>query len=431
MVLSALLRRSLVGQLKSSGRGPLWLGQDEASSSGQSWGQELGTESGGRGSGKRQRGWERRSWEGGGVALSGALWLTFKQMTGLEKVGKPEADEVMEAVEKSKRLRGSGRWAESEALLQETLSRLQRSGRTDAEDLETRLMEEMGMTALEAGQPEKAAELFKLALTRIQKVHGRSIRDEDFISCSLHLADALGQLGRWLEAERGLRQCLVIQDRIVANRKEKLMYGGAIHHEHDLEEQFGPDINEHEALLGRCLDALVHFLLIAPPPEGTTVDERLAEAFRLLYRSVEHSVFLYGPVHSHTINVLNSAAVRALQQGHFAFAALILEDVTRRVLHNGPELAQHLPAYYCNYAEALFHAGQRDKALDVARRALIIAEKTPYHLLPPTPSAPIASATLPALNALALALPPRPHLFFTSGEWVEGKRDKCQWIAGA
>ncbi len=38
------------------------------------------------------------------------------------------------------------------------------------------------------------------------------------------------------------------------------------------------------------------------------------------------------------------------------------------------ECADILPGYYCNYAEALFHCGRREEALDYARRAVALAK---------------------------------------------------------
>lgn len=89
--------------------------------------------------------------------------------------------------------------------------------------------------------------------------------------------------------------------------------------------------------------------------------------------------------HTHTIVLLNSFGIKCLSRREYALAVRVLEEVARRAVICGEAVSHQLPAYYCNLAEALFHSGDREKGMDVARRALVLAD-APSFPSPPLPA---------------------------------------------
>lgn len=87
---------------------------------------------------------------------------------------------------------------------------------------------------------------------------------------------------------------------------------------------------------------------------------------------IAHAIF--GSNHRQTVIMMNNYATVCMRKLDFGRAAHYFKQVAAKVPHI-PSLAESLPQFYCNYAEALWHSNEEEKALDYARRAVKIAEK--------------------------------------------------------
>ncbi len=135
----------------------------------------------------------------------------------------------------------------------------------------------------------------------------------------------------------------------------------------------GRTYSDPVALLGMVLESYAHFLLAIPvDKEGAN---RFDDSEQLAFRSVEYATDIYGPNSSQTLNVLNNYGVRCLMRDRFETAARFLRQVVRRGQLTGDVDGDTLAGYYCNCAEAVFHAGCHEEALVYARRAGALASR--------------------------------------------------------
>lgn len=73
------------------------------------------------------------------------------------------------------------------------------------------------------------------------------------------------------------------------------------------------------------------------------------------------------------MSILNNFGAICVIKNQFSLAKKYLEIGIDRIIHIN-ECSGLIVGYYCNYAEALFHSGEIEKALDYAKKAAILAK---------------------------------------------------------
>lgn len=101
---------------------------------------------------------------------------------------------------------------------------------------------------------------------------------------------------------------------------------------------------------------------------------KAAQSVDYINRALELSHEIYGASSSHSIVMLNNYATICLRKNAFELARKYMSEVMDRVDHC-PEFSEQLPGFYCNYAEALWHCDQTEKALVYARKGVDLAKQ--------------------------------------------------------
>ena len=95
---------------------------------------------------------------------------------------------------------------------------------------------------------------------------------------------------------------------------------------------------------------------------------------------MEISLVVFGAVHPQSVTMMNNYATLCLKAKQFDEAALYFEKAASKALYV-PQFSDALPGFYCNLAEALFHAGQYDKSLAMAEKALTLSKTSKNQLI--------------------------------------------------
>ncbi|KAJ1374089.1 hypothetical protein KIN20_036684 [Parelaphostrongylus tenuis] len=149
-------------------------------------------------------------------------------------------------------------------------------------------------------------------------------------------------------------------------KKFSIAHGALVEDRHVVD-TFGPVYTDPIALFGMTLERFAHFLV-------TYRDEnRLREAEEYMDEVLKISYQIYGAHSSHTINLLNNFGAALIFRNRFELALKYLSMGIDRILYVD-ECASMIPGYYCNYAEALFHAGRKAEALEWARKAVLLSK---------------------------------------------------------
>ena len=327
-------------------------------------------------------------------------WLTLKYMFGIEGLPDTENKDVMDHIAECRRLRRSKRLDAALEQLRSALDLLKdREATPSGAWRETEIQDEMAQVLLDKGDVKAAGEHWRLVLSRLLHVHGKLDSDQAVIQTLLNLALVFEKQGQMAAAEYGYRQCLAKQETVAAAAIDAINRANKLGQDQNRSEAYGVDYTDPQALLGSALEHLAHFLISSPPPHGAPeqnliervtpsgkltedtvgpVEARVAEAERCIWRAADISAQISGPTSMQSITILNSFGVKALGKGYFDMAVKLLTEVVRRAVEAGEVVGHQLPAYYCNLAEALFHNGRREEALDVARRALVLSEHSSY-----------------------------------------------------
>uniref|UniRef100_A0A0N4ZB98 TPR_REGION domain-containing protein n=1 Tax=Parastrongyloides trichosuri TaxID=131310 RepID=A0A0N4ZB98_PARTI len=213
----------------------------------------------------------------------------------------------------------------------------------------TRIYLEMADVFAASEEKNGAENLYKLVLQRLTTVHNFSNSHPSFITTSIKLASILAAKGNIRDADIGFKHC-------IKKQKENVM------------EQEKDETNNIKALYGYALNAYAHFLI----KHGG--DELVEEAQMYMDISIEQSTDIFGKNDSSTLHLINNFAALCIMNNYFEIAKKYLESVINSQ-KNTIEDEEIVIAMYCNYAEALYHTGKIEKAINFAERALLLSNK--------------------------------------------------------
>ncbi|PIO76546.1 tetratricopeptide repeat protein [Teladorsagia circumcincta] len=261
----------------------------------------------------------RRWWYASSAPLLGLSWfVTLKDVLGIKPV-KLDKDPLKEKVKQSWLHRKYGRYTEAVQVLEIALEEAEE--RKESLPI-TRIYDELANTYYEMGSHDEAIKYFQIVVNRLAV-------DEHMKSFSV----AHGAL---------------VEDRHVVDT-----HGGVY--------------TDPLALFGMSLERYAHFLV-------TYRDEtRLREAEEYMDEVMKICYQIYGASSYHTINVLNNFGAALILKNRFELAVKYLSIGIERILFVN-ECANMISGYYCNYAEALFHVGRKEEALEWARKAVLVSK---------------------------------------------------------
>ncbi|CAJ0919794.1 unnamed protein product, partial [Mesorhabditis belari] len=300
-----------------------------------------------------------------GAPLIALSWfVTLKDFLGIEKV-QLDKDPIKDKIKQSWLDRKFGKFDSALQTLDEVLEEVKERG----EELPiTRVLDEIANTHYQKGDLAKAEEYFKVVIDRLMRLHSFRDSSKEFIGISLKLAEIFAAQGNLEHAETGFRHCLRKQMQVLDEHMKKysISHGAMVEDRHRVE-AFGPEYTDPIALFGMALEAYAHFLV-------TYRDEdRLKEAEEYMDEVMKIAYQIYGGVSQHTITLINNFGAMCIVQNRFELARKYLEIGIDRILHIN-EAAGLIPGYYCNYAEALWHTGNREKALEYAKQAVQLSK---------------------------------------------------------
>jgi len=272
---------------------------------------------------------------------------------------------LKDKVKQSWLYRKYGQYEEAVKILNEALEEAHRNG----EQMPiSRIYDELANTYYQMGKLEEAERLFRLLIHRLMHMHRKKEEDPEFIGISLKLADIFARTGRIEDAETGYRHCVTKQMMIVEQHmKNFFLSEGALQEQLHNVEVHGPKFTDPLALFGMCLESYAHFLVqYCDESRQRESQEYMDETLKLSYQ-------IYGSNTPHTVTLLNNYGALCNNKNRFESALKYLSIGIERIVQI-QECAQLLPGYYCNYAEALFHCGRQDEAIQFAQRALQMAK---------------------------------------------------------
>ncbi|KAF1764725.1 hypothetical protein GCK72_004675 [Caenorhabditis remanei] len=292
------------------------------------------------------------------LALS---WMTtIKDVLGIEKV-QLDTDPLKEKVKQSWLYRKRRQYDDAIQVLQLALEEAEER----KEELPiTRVYDEMANTYYEKLNFSEADKYFRIVIQRLVQLHGKKDFDPEFIGVSLKLADILAHQGELESAESGFKHCVRRQMKVMEEHMKKfsVAHGALVEDRHTVD-TYGHLYTDPIALFGMTLEAYANFLI------NYCEENRLAEAEEYMDEVMKISYQIYGASSAHTINMLNNFGATLVLKNRFELARKYLSIGVDRILYVN-ECAHMLPGYYCNYAEALFHTGQKDQAVEFARKAV-------------------------------------------------------------
>uniref|UniRef100_A0A1I7ZNJ1 TPR_REGION domain-containing protein n=1 Tax=Steinernema glaseri TaxID=37863 RepID=A0A1I7ZNJ1_9BILA len=313
--------------------------------------------------GSKQGKW---SWKTAGKPLLGfSVMVTLKDFFNIDPV-KLDNDPLKDKVKKSWLERKHRQYDKAVEILSEALH----EAIDRKEELPiTRVYDELANTYYEKGDLDQADEYFRLVINRLVHLHGKRDSDPEFIGISLKLADIYAQKGLLENSEKGYKHCVGKQMKVVEdNMKNFLVAQGALVEERHLVESHGAKYTDPLALFGMALEAYSHFLL-------TYCDEsRMEESMEFIDEVLKISHQIYGSTSLHSITVINNYSVACIMKNRFKAALKYLELVIDRIIYID-ECASMIPGFYCNYAEALWHTGRKDEALEWAQKAVHLSTR--------------------------------------------------------
>ncbi|CDW52189.1 tetratricopeptide repeat containing [Trichuris trichiura] len=123
------------------------------------------------------------------------------------------------------------------------------------------------------------------------------------------------------------------------------------------------ELSDPYALYGMILETYSRYLMSR---------KRVEDSKKHFNRALELARDIYSPLSAHVIIMMNNYAIECVKQGEYELARGYHSEVVYRAVHC-QDLEWQLPAFYCNYAETLWHCGQKKEALEMAERALSLA----------------------------------------------------------
>ncbi|KAL1244905.1 Tetratricopeptide repeat protein 19 [Trichinella spiralis] len=211
---------------------------------------------------------------------------------------------------------------------------------------------------------EKALALFHNLMNRLlsQKVPKD---DASIIEISLKMADLYAMMGNDEMAESGFEFCLKTQKEVVDDHEKrfnrKWLRTQKVIRSENLAE--GEEYSDPYALYGMVLETYSRYLLSK---------DRVDESVEYFNRALEFARDIFSPVSAHVVIMLNNYAVLLLNRAQFQLARKYYGELVGRAVYC-PDIADLLPSFYCNYAEALWHCGEHEEAQKIAKKAIHLA----------------------------------------------------------
>lgn len=303
-------------------------------------------------------------WRWTGPLLGFSVITTVKDVFGYKPFS-TDHQEIEQKVKEGWLARKARRYSEAVKLFKEALEM------TTAENnplFISRIYNELANTYYQMGELDEAEELFRIIIHRLLELHGKHESDAAFIEVSLKLSDIFAQKGDLDAAEAGYHHCVTRQMKVLEEhlRKYLVSHGAKVSGEHPVEIH-GEIYTDPLALFGMCLEQYALFLV------KYRDSSRLEESQECFNETLKVSNQIFGSTSFHLANLLNNYGAALISSHHYELAKKYLSLGIDKILQIS-ECVSMIPGYYCNFAEALFHCGQVDEALDYARRAVKLAE---------------------------------------------------------
>ncbi|KAL3120037.1 hypothetical protein niasHT_004053 [Heterodera trifolii] len=295
---------------------------------------------------------------GGAVVL---MAFSIKQLFSFNRTDVLDEDPLKDKVKRAMLHRKYGEWAAAVQVLNEALNEAVELGN---EVFVSRMYYELATTFWESGQLENAEHMLKLLHGRYLTLHRSSGLSPEVIENSLRLADVYTRMGKLDIAEGAYKYCLTTQMEVMEKHLAEYHVARGAMVEIDLPiETRGPTYTDPIALFGMCLEDYAYFLV------DHYADTRLEEAEEYIKEALKVSFQIFGLSATHSLNLLCTFGSKCILQNKFETARNFLELGVKRVSLLPETEPTILLSFYCCYAEALFHTGDIERALDYAKRA--------------------------------------------------------------
>ncbi|CAJ0578015.1 unnamed protein product, partial [Mesorhabditis spiculigera] len=317
-----------------------------------------------RGDGRAKWSWNARNAKYGAPLLALSWIVTLKDFLGIEKV-QLDKDPIKDKIKQSWLDRKFGKFDSAIQVLEVVLEEVKERG----EELPiTRVLDELANTYYQARDFVKAEQYFKLVIDRLVRLHDFRDSSPQFVGVSLKLADIFASQGQLDHAEAGFKHCLRKQMQVLDEHMKKysVAHGALVEDKHRVE-MYGAAYTDPIALFGMALEGYAQFLV------NYRDEDRLKEAEEYMDEVMKIAYQIYGGSSGHALNLLNNFGATCILRNRFELAKKYLEIGIDRILHVN-EAAELIPGYYCNYAEALWHTGNQQKALDYANKAVQLSK---------------------------------------------------------
>ncbi|KAI1727383.1 tetratricopeptide repeat domain-containing protein [Ditylenchus destructor] len=295
----------------------------------------------------------------GGLLTTQTWIITIKEMLGFGTMTLDD-DPVKDKIKQAMLHRNYNRYTEAIDVLHDALKIAEE--RKHAESI-SRVYDEMANAYYEMGDFDNADKLFREVIQRLIRLHGKNEMSAEFIGISLKLADVYARKGDLESAEAGYKHCVSKQMAAMEEhfKRYKLSHGADVEYKFSVD-IYGPQYSDPIALFGMALEAYAYFLI---DYQG---EDRLAEVEEYLDEVLKISYHIYGVNNPHSTTLLNNMGTKLLLKNRFKLARKFLEVGIERILFQ-PSLTGTIVAYYTAYAEALYHTGDPEKALEYAFKA--------------------------------------------------------------
>ncbi|KAI1712009.1 iron-sulfur cluster biosynthesis domain-containing protein [Ditylenchus destructor] len=285
--------------------------------------------------------------------LAAVSWMvTIKDILGFGPTILDD-DPIKDKIKQAMLHRNYSRYTEAINVLHEALKVAEE--RKHAESI-SRVYDEMANSYYEMGDLDNADKLFREVIQRLIRLHGKNEMSPEFIGISLKLADVYARKAAMEEHFK----------------RYKIEKGANIEQKFSVD-VYGPAYTDPIALFGMALEAYAYFLIDYQGEERLTeVEEYLDEVLKISYH-------IYGVHDPHSTTLLNNMGTKLLLKNRFKLARKYLEVGIDRILFQA-SLTPMIVAYYTAYAEALYHTGDPELALEYALKAEKFAQSMDPHV---------------------------------------------------
>uniref|UniRef100_A0A1I7S956 TPR_REGION domain-containing protein n=1 Tax=Bursaphelenchus xylophilus TaxID=6326 RepID=A0A1I7S956_BURXY len=285
---------------------------------------------------------------------------------------KLDDDPIKDKIKQSWLQRKYKNFDEAIRILEEVLEEVKAKGDNSIEV--TRVLDELANTYYFKGDWDQALGHFKLVVQRLIQLHQKNESSPEFIGISLKMAEILANQGDLENAEIGYRHCITKQMAAMDNHLNKyfISKGALIESPYKIED-FGQEYSDPIILFAMCLQQFAHFII------DYRDDSRESEACESMDEVLKLTYHIYGPNHPQFFHILNNFGAACILRNRFETAKKYLKVGAEKILY-APDCSDILVGYYCNYAEALFHTGSFDEAVQYAEAAVRMSNSAPSEI---------------------------------------------------